>query len=276
MITNETINRAIHYILSHANEDISVDDVARHCNFSKYHFSRLFKQATGKSVYEFIKRMKLEQSAFRLKVEKDRSITDISCEYGYTSSNYSSAFKQYHDLSPIEFRRSIPRSSATNPIFNSTDFVLEPFEVCNRKITIEYLPDYYVIYERRIGSYENLSTDWCAFQEKYQDYLTGDALLLERTFDDPSITDVNQCLYDICITVPPTCTLENTCTIEGGKFAVYHFKGPVKEIYFAYQTIFNCWLPNSGQRIDNRFGFERYRKIESNLYMEIDLCIPIQ
>ena len=80
LITNEAVNCAIDYILQHIHERLSVDDVAAHCHFSKYHFSRMFKEETGESVYAFIKRLKLEQSAFRMKVEPGRTVTDIGCE----------------------------------------------------------------------------------------------------------------------------------------------------------------------------------------------------
>ena len=276
MITSEYINRAIDYILDHANEKISVDEIAAHCNFSRYYFSRMFKIETGESIYEFIKRIKMEQSAFRLKVEKSRSITDISCDYGYSSSNYSVAFKQHHDLSPIEFRRSIMQKSLANPFIN-TGVGLETLDGCRKKISIEILEDYPVIYQRHKGNYGDLSVHWGAFQEKYQEYVTEQTLFLERTYDDPSITDIDECLYDICMTVPKSCKLENTFMIRGGKYAVYHFNGPVKQIYTAYQSIFNVWLPQSNYDIDERYGFDIYRKIDcDSMIMEIDICIPIK
>lgn len=80
MITSEAVNRAIDYILEHLEEDLSLEKVAMHCHFSKYYFSRLFKAQTGESVYGFIKRVRLEQSAFRLKTEKERLITDIGAD----------------------------------------------------------------------------------------------------------------------------------------------------------------------------------------------------
>ena len=43
MITNESVNQAIDYILRHMEEDVTLDDVAEYCYFSKYYFSRLFK-----------------------------------------------------------------------------------------------------------------------------------------------------------------------------------------------------------------------------------------
>ena len=75
MITNESVNQAIDYILRHMEEDVTLDDVAEYCHFSKYYFSRLFKEQTGESVYAFIRRLRLEQSAFRLKTEQERRIT---------------------------------------------------------------------------------------------------------------------------------------------------------------------------------------------------------
>ena len=41
------------YITEHCTEDLSLDDVAALAGFSKYHFSRLFKQFTGASFYKF-------------------------------------------------------------------------------------------------------------------------------------------------------------------------------------------------------------------------------
>ncbi len=276
MITNESINRAIDYILHHINENISVDEIASHCNFSRFYFSRMFKIETGESIYEFIKRVRMEQSAFRLKVERRRSITDISCDYGYSSSNYSSSFREHHKLSPMEFRRSITNKSLVNPIFKNA-IGLESFEDCNRKISVTVFEDTPVIYERYKGSYGNLSVHWGTFQEKYKEYITAETLFIECTYDDPSITNINECLYDICLSAPEGCELENTYVLNGGKFAVYHFKGLVSQIYTSYQSIFNVWLPQSNSKIDDRYGFEIYRKIDcDSMYMEIDLCVPIK
>ena len=277
MITNEYVNRGIAYILNNINKKISVYDVATHCNFSKYHYSRIFKMVTTESVYGFIKRVKLEQSAFRMKVEKNRSITDVASEYGYSSSNYSSAFKQHHNSSPIEFRRNVFTNSLTHPVFHCEDTHLETFDNCNEKISIEILGNYRVIYERQIGNYKDLSMRWETFQNKYKKHLTEKTLLIDRTFDDPSITDIDECLYDICMTVDANCALDNTYTLKGGKFAIYHYKGFAEQIYFAYQSIFNVWLSPSGYSIDERYGFDIYRKVDhTSMYMEVDICIPIK
>lgn len=301
MITNETINHAIDYILQHINEELSVDDVAAHCHFSKYYFSRMFKEATGESVYAFIKRLKVEQSAFRLKVEPDRTVTDIGCEFGYSPSNYSWMFRQRYQTNPLDFRRNVGKATVRHAFMHmdaagdqTTEMLLsglqrgdgqvpdgyrclETFEECSRKIVIRNLPDYFVLYERRIGSYHNLSGQWSDFMEKYREFVTADTQFLERTFDDPVITDADGCLYDICMSVDRSVSLENTCMIEGGKCAVYPYKGLGKHIYAAYQTIFTVWLPQTPYELDYRSGFDIYRKVDSKTgYMELDICMPLK
>ncbi|MFA9377856.1 MAG: GyrI-like domain-containing protein [Lachnotalea sp.] len=277
LITSETVNHAIDYIMQHIGEDILIEDVADYCHFSKYYFSRIFKEETGTSIYAFIKKVKLEQSAFRLKVEQGTTVTDIGFDYGYSPSNYSSVFKQYHNDSPVGFRKKIYERSMQHPFYPNTVNRMESFEECNQKISIETMEDQYVIYERRIGNYHNLEKDWCEFLAKYKEYRTDKTLLLECTFDDVSITNVNSCLYDIYMSVDKGCTLKNTCTIRGGKFAVYHFKGFPPQIYAAYQNMFNIWIPMSNQKIDKRYGFDCYREINcETMYMVLDIYIPIE
>lgn len=277
MITNEVVNQAINYIMEHIGEEISIEDVADYCHFSKYYFSRIFKEETGESIYAFVKRVKLEQSAFRLKVEREKSITDIGFDYGYCPPNYSAAFKQHHNTTPIKFRKNIVQKSIRHPFYPNTVNKIETFEECKQKITIETMEDQYVIYERRIGNYKNLQQDWTEFLERYKDYQTDRTRLLERTFDDVSITDADSCLYDICMSVDRSCTLKNTCIIEGGKYAVYHFSGVPWQIYGAYQSLFNVWIPMSNYKIDKRYGFECYREINCDtMYMVLDIYIPIE
>jgi len=276
MITNEIINHAIDYILQHINEELSVDDVADYCHFSKYYFSRMFKEETGESVYAFMRRLKLEQSAFRLKIEPARTVTDIACEFGYSASNYSWMFRKQAQTNPVNFRRNILQKTLQHP-FMHRDVQTEAFEECSRKIEIKDLPDYFVLYERRIGSYHDLSRQWGDFIEKYRDFVTDKTLFFERTYDDPVITDMDGCLYDICMSVDRSAPLENTCTIEGGKCAVYPYKGLGKHIYAAYQTIFTIWLPRTKYELDYRSGFDIYHQVDTESgYMELDICLPLK
>ena len=278
MITNRAVNEAIDYIFCHVEEDIGLEDVAEHCHFSKFYFSRLFKEQTGESVYGFIKRVRLEQSAFRLKVERDRRITEISADYGYSSSNFSSAFKLHYDVTPAVFRRVSLRQSVEHPFFHRENWELESFEECDRKIAVRDVPDYRVVYERRFGSYEGLKGQWDRFVRKYGAYIREDTVFLERTYDDPAVTREENCLSDICMSVGEDCPLENTAVIQGGACIVYRFRGHVKYIYGAYQSIFLVWLPRTGYVIDAyKSMFDVYHMVDGEtMYMEMDICVPVK
>lgn len=265
---NSVINKAIDFIFDNIDNDITVDDVARHCSYSKYHLMRMFKEHTNEALYQFIKRTRIERSAWKLKVERDKSTSEIGVDYGYSSSNYATAFKKHLNDTPANFRN-ISEQLAEQCSFSHC-ISMDDLEKTENLITVEELDDFFVLYERKKGNYNNLPEEWCAFINKYQHLSSADTLYLESTIDDPSITDENCCMYEMCQTISPNhpALKDNphimTHTFAGGKYAVYHFKGYPQMLYMVYQGVFCRWLSKTGNRIDERPVFDIYRKVEEN------------
>lgn len=277
MIKNELVIKAIDYIMQHLDSEISIGDVADYCHISKYYFCRVFKSETGESIYAFIKRLKVEQSAFRLKVEKGKSITHIGYDYGYSPSNYSSVFKKHNNISPAEFRKGKYEECVPNPFYKDNLSVFQSFDEYQKRVHIKEIDDFDVIFERHIGNYIELEKNWRIFIEKYRDYLKEDSLLIERSYADPAVASIDECIYDLCMTAGKNCSLNNITTIKGGKFAVYAFEGPVQDIFTAFQGLFNVWLAGSGYEMDERYGLNIYRSIDwEKMNVVMDLCIPIK
>lgn len=276
MIGKEVVNCGIDYILRHLDEEISIEDVAAHCHFSKYYFSRLFKAETGESIYSFIKRMKMDRSAIMLKLEKGKSITDIAAEYGYSSSNYSTAFKQQHHISPAEFRKAAGETLNPSPFYETSSNRYLSFEEYDRRIEIRKLGECRVIYDRYIGNYADIKDNWVNFTRQYGAYMGEDTLLIERSYNDPMITDLKQCIYDLCMTAGHGWELENTTVLTGGNYAVYRYCGPVEDIYPAFQGMYQIWLAGSRYEMDDSYGLSVYHVMDwANLYVEMDFCIPV-
>ena len=279
-IRSAMINQAISYIFAHMDEEISVDDVASHCGYSKYHLMRMFREDMDEALYQFIKRVRIERSAWKLKVEKSRSVTEIGIDYGYSASNFATAFKKHLNVSPTDFRRTseklVEQSSFSHGIS------LDDIEDSGKRITVEYLDPMLVIYERKKGNYHNLPAEWCRFIEKYSYLASGDTLYIECTIDDPSITDEDSCMYELCQTIASNhpALKENppllTHMFDGGKYAVYHFKGFPQFLFMVYQEVFCRWLSRTENQLDERPILDIYRHVSEDGYMEIDICFPIQ
>lgn len=92
------------YIQQHCTEDLCLDDVADIAGFSKYHFTRLFKNFTGTSFYKYLNKKRIEQ-AEKLLVDPELSITEVALQSGLSSlSAFIRMFKLIKDCTPTEFR----------------------------------------------------------------------------------------------------------------------------------------------------------------------------
>lgn len=276
MDRKKLVNQSIDYIMQHLDEDLSLDTVSNHFFLSKYYFDRIFKEETGESIYAFIKRCKVDQSAVDMKLNPEKAITDIGLDYGYSSSNYSSVFKKRHHTSPSAFKQSIPTQDMHVP-FNPERIVrFKTAEEYAAHIEIRELDDLFVIYDRFIGNYADIEKNWYQFLDKYKEHLNETSILAERFFNDPAVTEPSQCICDLCMTAAQDCGLDNVMWIKGGRWIVYHFHGEIKDIFGTLQGVFNVWMPQSGYRMAQRYGLNLYRSIDrDNHRVVMDLCIPV-
>lgn len=156
MLLTPDAARAVDYILAHLEAAPTVEEVAGHCHFSKWHFSRLFKAGTGESPHAFIRRLRLEESAFRLKVEPGRAVTDIGYDCGYSPSNYSWAFRQRFGEGPAAFRRGALEGSFRHPFCHLTPGESKGLLTRRGGAAVRRLPELTVLCQRRIGNYHQL------------------------------------------------------------------------------------------------------------------------
>lgn len=91
------INKVLDYIEDNIDKDLSLPELAAESHFSKYHFSRIFDAMVGETSFKFIKRVRLEKAATRLRLYPDETITKIAFECGFNdlavfSRNFSDFF----------------------------------------------------------------------------------------------------------------------------------------------------------------------------------------
>lgn len=93
------------YISEHCSENLSLDYVADLSGFSKFHFSRLFKQFTNMSYYKYLNKKRIEY-AEKLLVNYELTITEVALQCGFCSlSAFIRMFKIVKDCTPTEFKK---------------------------------------------------------------------------------------------------------------------------------------------------------------------------
>lgn len=92
------------YISAHCSDELNLEAVASMSGFSKFYFSRLFKQFTNVSFYKYVNQKRIEKAAEML-TEPNISITNVALSCGFESlSSFIRMFKIVKGCTPTEFR----------------------------------------------------------------------------------------------------------------------------------------------------------------------------
>jgi transcriptional regulator GlxA family with amidase domain len=92
------------WILSHLNEDLSVEVLAAKACLCPRHFSRRFKAELGHTPADFVERLRLDEARRRL--EADNRIDNVGLSVGFKSTDaFRRAFERRLGINPSDYRR---------------------------------------------------------------------------------------------------------------------------------------------------------------------------
>lgn len=101
---SEKFQSVCEYINIHCTENITLDEAAAYAGFSKYHFTRLFKDYTGISFYKYLNKKRILK-AQALLIDPGLSVTEAASQSGYTSlSAFIRMFRLCLGCTPSEYR----------------------------------------------------------------------------------------------------------------------------------------------------------------------------
>lgn len=93
------------YINEHYAEPLTLEGVASLAGFSKYHFTRLFKQYADTSFYKYLNQKRITQ-AKSLLVNKELSVLEVALQCGFSNlSSFLRMFKIVTGWTPTELRK---------------------------------------------------------------------------------------------------------------------------------------------------------------------------
>jgi len=102
--SQHVITQIAEYLNQNIEQNISLDQCARHFNYNPNYLSRMFKKQFGKTYTDYMIDKKLERCK-ELLSGTDLSINDISARLGYNSpQNFIRVFKKYTLMTPGQYR----------------------------------------------------------------------------------------------------------------------------------------------------------------------------
>lgn len=105
ILSYERLNPVFKYIEDNYTSEIKIETLANLSFLSVSHFSRFFKQVTGKSATHYINEYRISKAEILLKAT-DLSISDVAQRVGFVNNSYfAKCLKVYRDLTPSELRK---------------------------------------------------------------------------------------------------------------------------------------------------------------------------
>ena len=99
----DKLKNVLDYIEIHYAQTISVEELAKICCFSEYHFMRFFKKHMNMTCVEYVNNVRLEK-AVELFEQGNTSILEVSLSVGFHNLSYfHRAFKNKYGMTPRSF-----------------------------------------------------------------------------------------------------------------------------------------------------------------------------
>lgn len=104
----KAVSRMQHYINAQLDEDITLDAIANAAGYSKYHAARIFKELTGRTVFETIRALRLTKAAQALQ-SFDEKVVDVAMDNGFDSHDgFTRAFSRQFGITPQKYHKETP------------------------------------------------------------------------------------------------------------------------------------------------------------------------
>lgn len=251
--------KALWYIETHFNEELSLDDVAAACAVSRYHLSRAFTAIVGIPVMRYLRGRRLTEAARRLAAGAP-DILSVALDAGYGSHEaFTRAFNEQFGRTPDAVRRdkcldgvALITPQGNDPPMNAT---LKPPRIEEGRMLL--IAGISQRYSRETTA--AIPSQWQRFVP-HIGHVPG---------------QIGQIAYGVCMNPDENGTVEYlsgvevssfdaianefaTVRIPGRRYAVFTHEGHISAIRATWEAIFRQGLPSLDSHIADAPDFERY------------------
>jgi len=253
------VGKALWFIESHLGTELTLDDIAAAAGVTRYHVTRAFGAATGRSVMRYVRERRLSRAALLLR-EGAPDILAVALDAGYGSHEaFTRAFRDHFAATPeaVRAQRSLDRCRFVEPIAMTetilADLAPPRFETV-APMTIAGLRERY-----SCESSKAIPSQWLRLQP-YLGHVDGQrgkvAYGVRFNPDDDGDFD-----YLCGVEVADLDRLPQGFShvrIPRQLYAVFAHGGHISTIRSVVTSIWSHWLPESGLETAEAPDFERY------------------
>ena len=239
--------RVLLHIQRNLDQPLELDELAGIACFSPFHFHRIFRGMVGESVMEYVRRLRLEQAAQKLRFS-DHPVIDVALDAGYESHEaFTRAFTARFGLTPSTYRKARKTGGAAEV----PDVRLEEFGPKR------------IAFLRHVGPYDQVGPAWQRLMmwAGMRGLLGPSMVILGLVYDAPDVTPEAKLRYDAALVVEDNVQPEGEIGIQEiarSQYAVIPHSGAYNNIQEAYDRLCGDWLPASGREPASLPAFERY------------------
>lgn len=275
----ERINEVQYHIYKYLSSKLLIEDLAKISSYSPFHFQRIFKEITGKSVTTYIKDLRLQWAANLLIFNPNSTITNIAFDCGFkSSSTFSNEFKKFYKTTPNDWRKGEYKS------YEPKEYELKEKEVDFSKIEIKKIPQIQIAYMRHQGFDKTIKKMWQKFLFLLEeDFGIKNPTMMAVHHSNPNIITLEDYRYVACVDlkdkkIKPKGDI-GLCNIKGGLYATIRYQGICEDALTLYKKIYHQWLPSSEFEALNASANVLYYKnnyLDSKDEFDIEFRVPIR
>jgi AraC family transcriptional regulator len=261
------IARALRLLELHVYEPIDYDAIATELGLSLHQFHHLFAEEMGEAPGEYLRRIRLEAAATRLRWTFD-TVGKIAAVVGYASQpSFTQAFTRQFGVSPARFRRDRER------------WPDEPTDsVQDKRVMVVQCEELRCIAKRYVGPPCNVPANWADFLDTLPEALKspGQHLFVGLIYDDVRFTPPDRVRYDCCVTVESNIDVDDVLSAAphlhyvstiSGRFASIRHKGYYaastdpegrRSVANTYSFLLDQWMRNSRYTFAADYAVEVY------------------
>jgi len=93
------------FLNAHVHSPLQLEQISSAVHLSPYHLCRIFKQNTGMTIHQYVKRLRLFNAAEQMLENPKARLDLLALDYGFSNhGNFSTAFRQTFGLNPSALR----------------------------------------------------------------------------------------------------------------------------------------------------------------------------